>query len=652
MVIKMKKLNNKGFAISTVIYSLLLMAILIITLLMSIMSNNRTNNSGLVKTIEEELNRYSETATDFTTPADTTKGQEYIVPQGQSGWYKIELWGASGANSTSGGSGAYTSGTIYLTENDHLYFFIGKQGNGRTGGYNGGGTSGTSSTAGYGGGGATDVRLTNASYNDAGSLRSRIMVAAGGGGSNANTDKGGDGGTLIGLNGSGDNPGYGGGQSTGGKRVTNSLCGSGENQYCGAKIGVFGAGGSGNWSGEVLGSGGSGYYGGSSAGGLNNNGSGGGGSSYISGYAGVMSVKSASDSTAEAKTKHYSGKYFVNGLMVPGVNVGDGRARIYKVSDNDQSNPPGKKNTSLDNVRYIKDCITKNTINDSSHWVEVQAISNGENIAKGKTVTRGNTVNAAWGTQSAVTDGKIETASPNSGSTWGFVSADDATTNCVTVDLGSVNKLDEIAVWHYFEDGRTYYQNTLSVSSDNSTWVAIKPDLINTQRKETSTGYHFSSWQTTPSTDDVVAGQYYIFSAGSPKRVFTADSSLVSTDATKTELFQKVELGDRYNLQKWQVQKVGTAYNIIETDNKRYLQMSENEARDGINVITSTGDSAYPWTQWVFEKVGNGEYYIHTATKDVDGNYKYIMVNSANELVLGSKTENLNQMFTLINSEF
>lgn len=114
----MKKMNNKGFAITTLLYGLMSVGFLVMTLLMGIMSQNRQNTSTLVKKIEEELNRYGETETTF---AYLGTAQEYIVPYGQAGWYKIELWGAQ----TSDGLGDYTSGVIYLPENAKLYFYLG-----------------------------------------------------------------------------------------------------------------------------------------------------------------------------------------------------------------------------------------------------------------------------------------------------------------------------------------------------------------------------------------------------------------------------------------------------------------------------------------------------------------------------------------------
>lgn len=115
----MKKLNNKGFAITTLLYGLLSVAFLIMTMLMGIMSTNRQNTSVLVDKIEEELNRYGETETTF---AFLGESQEYIVPYGKAGWYKIELWGAQ----TNKGTGSYTSGIIFLEENQSLYFYLGE----------------------------------------------------------------------------------------------------------------------------------------------------------------------------------------------------------------------------------------------------------------------------------------------------------------------------------------------------------------------------------------------------------------------------------------------------------------------------------------------------------------------------------------------
>ena len=126
----------------------------------------------------------------------------------QRGTYRFELWGAQGGdgrihnkptlNTSTGGRGAYSSGTIDIRKSGTIfYLYIGGKGEDQTGtaqgafgkgGYNGGGDGGadlcdlSEPESNAGGGGATDVRIKyNEDFSDILSLKSRIIVAAGGG---------------------------------------------------------------------------------------------------------------------------------------------------------------------------------------------------------------------------------------------------------------------------------------------------------------------------------------------------------------------------------------------------------------------------------------------------------------------------------------
>lgn len=146
----------------------------------------------------------------------TKEGQEYSIPE--SGYYKIECWGASGGNAGAaiGGKGAYTNGIIYLSKGEKIYVYVGEAGKNGTvsgsamdGSFNGGGPCG--GTNDYGtlstGGGSTDIRLLGGEWDNFDSLKTRIMVASGGGGAcrmNIGTwtnVNGGYGGTIKGGNG-------------------------------------------------------------------------------------------------------------------------------------------------------------------------------------------------------------------------------------------------------------------------------------------------------------------------------------------------------------------------------------------------------------------------------------------------------------------
>ena len=193
------------------------------------------------------------------------------------GIYRLELYGASGANgsyksmNSIGGKGGYSRGDIFIKNTQKLYLYIGGTGkyvyaNSSVGGWNGGGNS---TNYGASGGGATDIRTIPGAWDNEESLNSRIIVAGGGGGCYQGSvchSNGGDGG---------------GKEGTTTTVVENcpytTACYGTQNGCIGTtsgSIGKKGAGASGT--GEICSGGGGGYYGGGS-----NSRASGGGSGYV-----------------------------------------------------------------------------------------------------------------------------------------------------------------------------------------------------------------------------------------------------------------------------------------------------------------------------------------------------------------------------------
>ena len=164
---------------------------------------NVAQNAAMTRSIKTDADFYylarlytcTKSVANFTTPV--------------AGDYKIECWGAQGSNMLDkvGGKGGYCKGTVNLS-NRTIYIYVGAQ----SGGFGGGGVTTESernNNFGNDGGGATDIRLVQGNtYKDFNSLKSRIIVAAGGGGANHRTREGedprwgqGDGGYGGGLNG-------------------------------------------------------------------------------------------------------------------------------------------------------------------------------------------------------------------------------------------------------------------------------------------------------------------------------------------------------------------------------------------------------------------------------------------------------------------
>ena len=468
---------------------------------LSVSSDNSTwttlidNETGVVESAEgKRISAYDGSIEIFNY---TGHYQEYTAPK--SGYYFIEANGASGGDTKSynngtvvlGGNGGYTSGYVYLKSGERLYIYVGGTTTSATGGYNGGGSAGGAYNT-RGGGGATDIRYfgnTTPSYNDLYwnselGLNSRIMVAAGGAGAEGyyfSGSQGSYGGGLLGENGHEENNGYdyynnstGGTQTSGGAGAIGSYTGVSGN---------FGYGGSATTTGSHASGGGSGYYGGGS-GSVNNNvvGTGAGGSSFISGYAGVNAITSSNDRTHTNNTLHYSDKYFIDGYMLENANDGNGSAKIAYAGRNIE-----RINTKLDNVRYVKDCINGSSSNVYNHWTEIQAIVNGENIAFEKDVDTTATL-AEGNYKEVVTDGKIEDQ------TEGYINGGSGE-QCVTIDLESTYDLDEIAVWHYYADGRSYNNHSLYVSSDNSNWTTLidnESGVVETSEGKRITAYNNS----------------------------------------------------------------------------------------------------------------------------------------------------------------
>ena len=302
-------------------------------------------------------------------------------------------------------------------------------------------------------------------------LEDRILVAAGGGGAVYHKDTeygiGGGGGRLSGTVGKLLT------LKNGAVSSTTSKGGAGTQTSAGSSGGYFAYGGYGDGTAGTAGGGG-GYYGGGS-----NTGGGGGGSSYISGYAGVNSVSDNKIATHNATTLHYSGKYFVNSKMANDYKNETSRVSIKYYGQN----LPTTNNSYLKNVRYVKDCIDGNSANTNNHWDEVQIIKNGVNLAKGKTPTGTVSQNADYKYVN-MTDGDITNSK--------YAQSSKAGLQCVTIDLGAVYNLDEIAIWHYYSGDRYYKKRVTSVSSDGAMWIPVLDEADNIV--ETYEGRRVSAW--------------------------------------------------------------------------------------------------------------------------------------------------------------
>lgn len=327
-------MNQKGIVLSSLVYALFTFFLLLLVSFLVVLWYRQNAINSLAddanNIYDEPYVPDTEYQEDFVYTGDY---QIFTVPV--TGKYKIELWGASGAsNGGSGGRAAYTKGEINLTGASKIYIYVGsKPADFLTAGYNGGGAGIylNGYTRGRAGGGATDVRLVNGIWNDVNSLRSRIMVAGGGGG---DTLYGGSAGGLTGITGTVVTGATSAIPGTGGTQTSGGTSGNGANGTFG--VGADSAPISGT---DQSGAGGGGYYGGGCGYDGDLSAGGGGGSSFISGYTGCNAIDATGTHTGQPN--HYSNLIFTNSVMIDGNtsmpnpaggtetgHVGNGYARI------------------------------------------------------------------------------------------------------------------------------------------------------------------------------------------------------------------------------------------------------------------------------------------------------------------------------------
>ena len=614
------KLNNKGFAISTVIYGFSIMGIILVAIIMATMASTRSNSRQLAKSIEEELNRFSKTETFFgssvVSGTTTPQVQDYIVPT--AGWYKIELWGSSGKGS--GSNGAYTTGIIELNEGEVLHFYVGPAKSGRE----------------------ADVRLSGGSYNDAYSASTRIMVAAGGG-----SDNNAPGGTLYGYTSKM--------KSIGGLIASDKAKDFGliskdapENTKTnGTLIGypkdfvlsnIAQPGVNSTYTPSATthansdNGGGDGYY--------PSNISDTGGISFIAGYAGSLALDKNKvsinpkvivyEQTYNVDTDDGGGViygnpkgtyYFVDGMMMSDVNNGAGKAKIERMVVKSGDEHLTKKNNIFNNtITSVKDCV-KST--DTNVITKISVISKGEE--------------------------KVTSA---------LAKSTEGEYQCATANFDGTSEIDEIAVFH--KPGTDYQNNSIKVFSTNtSNWQNIKNTTSATpiSETETPTGMRISAYQFDSTTTLPNKGNYYLLPVLSENKVVTAapNSETSSNPLEITGI-------NGYKRQRWAIEKIeGTNYyKLYELARYNALTILNDENIAGNKVGADEIFNKYTEDEtqyWLITPVGNNTYIITTKVAPFESGTGNVIaqtnqsVTDFNKIIIG-KNNNTTTRFKIISVDY
>lgn len=183
----------------------------------------------------------------------------------------------------------------------------------------------------------------------------------------------------------------------------------------------------------------------------------------------------------------YSTKYIQFGTLGYSMNYSMRNINFECISDYQISN--WEKNNNIDikktsiieanlfnetgmKIRYVKDTISGSTANTANHWCEFKIINSvGENIAWGKDIKN---ESGTIYSNSSGTDGIVNSS---------YLDLSTGTRSAI-IDLGYVEDIEKIQIWHYYPDGRTYYNNITEVSVDGTNWYTV----YSGEKPETSAG--------------------------------------------------------------------------------------------------------------------------------------------------------------------
>lgn len=126
--------------------------------------------------------------------------------------------------------------------------------------------------------------------------------------------------------------------------------------------------------------------------------------------------------------------------------------------------------------------VVNNAVNPQTFCLSATNGSRVYSVTQDSTPSGGGCINFALGASSPnalITNG-VTTSTPYYDTGAGLQS--------VTVDLGSLQNVSAVKVWHYYADGRTYNDTKTEVSTDNTNWTPVFDSAASGTYAETSAG--------------------------------------------------------------------------------------------------------------------------------------------------------------------
>ena len=164
-------------------------------------------------------------------------------------------------------------------------------------------------------------------------------------------------------------------------------------------------------------------------------------------------------------------------------------SNISQRADSIEMTVSKKVDTSFSKIRYVRDWLNGNSIDNTNYWLNCEISGGNVNYASGITPKGYNGLDSLATVEvtnpSYYTDNSFIDSEERDLTRYASISSNDWC--CLQLDLGDIKSVDYIRIWHYYADEREY-NHKLQISQDGSNWQTLYDSEVQGRYTESNSG--------------------------------------------------------------------------------------------------------------------------------------------------------------------
>lgn len=164
-------------------------------------------------------------------------------------------------------------------------------------------------------------------------------------------------------------------------------------------------------------------------------------------------------------------------------------SNISQRADSIEMTVSKKVDTSFSKIRYVRDWLNGNSIDNTNYWLNCEISGGNVNYASGITPKGYNGLDSLATVEvtnpSYYTDNSFIDSEERDLTRYASISSNDWC--CLQLDLGDVKSVDYIRIWHYYADEREY-NHKLQISQDGNNWQTLYDSEVQGRYTESNSG--------------------------------------------------------------------------------------------------------------------------------------------------------------------